>query len=606
MHELVCIQGTNKGRSWHLTDVPLLLGRGDDCDIRLTDSIVSRQHCRLVCQDGLVHFEDLDSRNPALLNGQPASDTVLQTGDELAVGPNLFMLTTVESGPDQEETADKKVTDSVTTQALLVLSSQSEREARPQTVQDLLVLHRLHAQLGRCCTIHELLMELEGHLQERLHPAVFWLARVDGNGDLNSVFKGCSAHEPESETPLISMRKALETRQALLLPASGRKNCGRIQRSLLVAPILFGGSVLSVLAVESNGKVGTYMESDLNFLMLLARILAPCAFAIEVIERYGNPNSAGVATGGRIRLVGKSRAISHVRAMIARTAGSNLPVLILGETGTGKELVARSLHEQSTRADAPLVVVNCAAIPRDLFESQLFGYEKGAFTGADKAFPGLMAQADGGTLFLDEVGDLSLDNQARILRAIESSSFRRIGALSDVDVDVRIIAATNKKITQAVMAGAFREDLYHRLNVFEIQVPPLRSRKADIPELCKFFFQMTKLTASHPIQGIDTEVLDYLSARSWPGNVRELRNCILRAVHVAGGNRITLTDVAGPDATTAAGLEKRRLLTLKEAEKQHISHILDQCHGNVRKAAKVLKVGRSSLYRKLVEHNIGR
>lgn len=241
-------------------------------------------------------------------------------------------------------------------------------------------------------------------------------------------------------------------------------------------------------------------------------------------------------------IIGKSAAIEHVRTLIEKVAPSEARVLITGENGTGKELVARWLHEKSNRSSAPFVEVNCAAIPSELIESELFGHEKGAFTSAIKQRHGKFEQADGGTLFMDEIGDMSLSAQAKVLRALQESRISRVGSDRDVDVNVRVIAATNKNLREEIARGNFREDLYHRIGVIVIKVPPLRERAEDIPLLIEHFIGKICEEYDLPTKSISREALDTLKRMPWSGNIRELRNVVERLI-VLSGNEITAEDI---------------------------------------------------------------
>lgn len=241
-------------------------------------------------------------------------------------------------------------------------------------------------------------------------------------------------------------------------------------------------------------------------------------------------------------IIGSSNAIGNVRQVVERIAAFDTRTLITGENGTGKELVARWLHAKSRRASGPFVEVNCAAIPSELIESELFGHERGAFTSAVKQRKGKFEQANGGTLFMDEIGDMSLSAQAKVLRALQENKISRVGSDKDVTVDVRVVAATNKDIRAEIARGNFREDLYHRLGVILIKVPPLRERSGDIPELVNYF--VDKIADEHGMQRkeVDREALDALSAMPWSGNIRELRNVVERLM-ILSGDRITADDV---------------------------------------------------------------
>ena len=241
-------------------------------------------------------------------------------------------------------------------------------------------------------------------------------------------------------------------------------------------------------------------------------------------------------------MIGESPAIQHIREMIDKVAPTDARVLIVGSNGTGKELVARNLHQKSNRSSMPYIEVNCAAIPSELIESELFGHEKGSFTSAIKQHKGKFEQADGGTLFLDEIGDMSLAAQAKVLRVLQEKKLSRVGSDKDINVDVRVLAATNKNLKEEIEKGNFREDLYHRLSVIVIQVPSLDDRKSDIPLLVEHFIgQICAETGMHP-RSIDKDAMDLLINKSWTGNIRELRNVVERLL-ILSGDRITASDV---------------------------------------------------------------
>jgi two-component system nitrogen regulation response regulator NtrX len=302
-------------------------------------------------------------------------------------------------------------------------------------------------------------------------------------------------------------------------------------------------------------------------------------------------------------LIGDSPAIHELRQQIAGVAPTQGRVLILGENGTGKELVARTIHAQSLRRDEPFVEMNCAAIPEELIESELFGHVRGSFTGAVDTKPGRFVQADGGTLFLDEIGDMSLKTQAKVLRVLQEQAFEPVGG-STIRVDVRVIAATNKDLKSEIAAGRFREDLYFRLAVVPIRVPPLRERAADIPALARHFVEHFSRQYGRP-RRLATDSFAALTAYRWPGNVRELRNLLERLVILAPAEEIGRADVLqvlGPEVEGAIG-PFRECATLREGrerfERQFILMKLREAGGNVVRAAELLGLERSHLYRKM-------
>jgi DNA-binding NtrC family response regulator len=290
----------------------------------------------------------------------------------------------------------------------------------------------------------------------------------------------------------------------------------------------------------------------------------------------------------------------ELKNRIVRVAKASGCVLVRGESGCGKELVARALHRASPRADRPMLSVNCAAIPRDLMESQLFGHRKGAFTGADADHSGWFQQADTGTLFLDEVGELTPEGQAKLLRVLEGHPFLPVGAQREVQVDVRLIAATNRDLAEFVQDGRFREDLYYRLMVFELVIPPLRERAEDVPLLVDYFFSHFRRQHGRPNLQFSEAALAKLQAYQWPGNVRQLRNVIDSAVVMAEGDSILPEDLGLRDVASG-GLESLRM---DYWERKLIQEALKRTGGNIPAAAQLLGIGRATLYRKVDEYSL--
>ena len=307
----------------------------------------------------------------------------------------------------------------------------------------------------------------------------------------------------------------------------------------------------------------------------------------------------------RLHIVGQAPAIKLLLQQVRRIAKVDAPVLICGESGTGKELVAQAIRTASSRAGGPFVVVNCGAIPASLIQSELFGHEKGSFTGADRMRRGLFESADGGTLFLDEIGDLPLEMQTNLLRFLQESTIDRVGSVKPVHVDVRVIAATNVDLELAVAKGAFRKDLYYRLNVLPISVPPLRERGEDIMLLAEHYFDKLARDRGHTLKGFSRSAMNAIVAHDWPGNVRELINRVRRAMVLAEGRLIKPADL-GLESFEA---EVERKIPLDQArmnaEKMAIAESLMAAGHNVSSAAKQLKISRMTLYRLMAKHNIG-
>ncbi len=323
-------------------------------------------------------------------------------------------------------------------------------------------------------------------------------------------------------------------------------------------------------------------------------------------------------TGGesaRHGIIGQSAAIVGVYSILDRVADTPTTVLVTGESGTGKELVARALHEGSSRRERPFIKVNCAAIPHDLMESELFGYEKGAFTGAVASKPGRFELASGGTLFLDEIGTIPIEMQVKLLRALQESEFERVGGIKTIHVDVRLVAATNSDLKKEIAAGHFREDLYYRLNVVPIHLPPLREREQDTLLLARHFVKKFDARLGKRVEGLEPEVDRALLSYPWPGNIRELENVIERAVLFCDGERIRLQDLppevredknVPPPSSSATpmpgdGLKEQVKAAMSRLERELIVHALDQTGGNVTHAARLLKISRKGLQLKMKE-----
>ncbi len=325
--------------------------------------------------------------------------------------------------------------------------------------------------------------------------------------------------------------------------------------------------------------------------------------------------------GARFGIIGKSSQLTELFSVLERVADSPTTVLITGESGTGKELVARALHDHSSRKGKPFIKVNCAAIPKELIESELFGYERGAFTGAVSSKPGRFELANGGTLFLDEIGEIPIEMQVKLLRALQESEFERVGGIKTMRVDVRLVAATNRDLKKLIAAGAFREDLFYRLNVVSIRLPALRERREDIALLADHFLSKFNARLRKDVQGIDRDALDALGAHAWPGNIRELENVLERAVLFCDAPNLRLDDLPGevrgiggaPVAIAAdgsvdvalpadgGGLKEHVKVAMTRLERELVSRALQQTGGNVTHAARLLKISRKGLQLKMKE-----
>ena len=300
-------------------------------------------------------------------------------------------------------------------------------------------------------------------------------------------------------------------------------------------------------------------------------------------------------------IVGDSPQMQKIFELVRTVAPTDATVLIRGESGTGKELVARAIHAHSRRRYFPLIPVNCGALAEGILESELFGHEKGAFTGAHYRRKGKLEMADGGTLFLDEIGNIAMKTQMDLLRALETKQFTRLGGNEVVKTDFRVICATNRNLESAVQDGSFREELYYRINVFSISLPPLRERKSDIPFLVRHFVAKFVLAMAKPIQEVSSEALDLLMHYSWPGNVRELENAVERAMVVGRPPRLEVADFS---LHLDNGLQRPASDTLDEMEKTHIRAVLERHHWNITHSAEALRINRVTLYNKIKKYGL--
>ena len=303
------------------------------------------------------------------------------------------------------------------------------------------------------------------------------------------------------------------------------------------------------------------------------------------------------------KIIGSSKAIQSVLDLVSKVAGNDVTVLITGESGTGKEMVATAINSESQRRNKPYLKMNCAAIPSELLESQLFGHERGAFTGAISRQEGCFKRANGGSLFLDEIGDMAMMTQTKLLRVLQEQEFERIGGSSTIKVDVRIMAATNKSLLEEIKNGRFREDLYYRLNVVEIHIPPLRERIEDIPEIVESFLDEFREKYNKQDLEISKNAMSVLTAYSWPGNVRELRNDIERATVLSRGNVIEMDDfpdkIRQPSKLSDDSIVEDRIYTMAEMERMYAQKVLEYAGGNKLKAARLLDIDPKTLRTKL-------
>ncbi len=439
----------------------------------------------------------------------------------------------------------------------------------------------------------------------------------------------------------LNMRRVLEAMlrregYEVITAANGQEALGGMKAGIhtvitdLKMPVLDGMALLKKLSVDypdvpvvmitAHGSVENAVEAvklgAFDYLEKpfeqeqIRQVVAKAMNTFTLARQNARPEEPSVR--GRFRLVGQSPAIMQIFAVVEKVANTPSTVLITGESGTGKELIARALHENSSRHGGPFIKINCAAIPKTLMESELFGYEKGAFTGAVGAKPGRFELAHGGTLFLDEIGEIPVEMQVKLLRVLQESEFERVGGIRTIKVDVRLVTATNRDLLQDIADGSFREDLYYRLNVVPIHIPPLRERREDIPLLVDHFLAKFNDRLKKQIGSVSADAVSRLVSYHWPGNIRELENMMERTMLFCERPEIQASDLppeiaglpAAALAAAAAGagsLKEAVRAETERVERELIQKALDETGGNVTQAARKLKISRKSLQTKMKE-----
>lgn len=595
------------------------IGRSSENQIVLNDALVSRQHAELNVSDGDVILRDIGGKNPIRVNGEELKgDCRLADGDLISIGQTELRIEfheTAGTGPvrvvaDGKATFDPGI-EGITIDAATVVFGESAPDATASG--------KVYRRLARLYNLSAELLSVED--DEGLYDLVlttatrelgaqrgFLALAADDSSVEEEPFHVVRFWDPDNEEQArtLEMSESIlhhiqREKQAVLVrdvPDSGDFGASVIDlniRSFVCSPLLHRDRSLGIVYVDTRGATEQFDRSDLEFLSALGRMAGMSLENLRIhssLQRENEKLRSFVSGGGK--LVGSSESIKHVLTLVEKVAPRDASVLVGGENGTGKELVARAIHQRSGRKDKPFVAVNCAAIPPNLVESELFGYEKGAFTGANRSTEGKFELADGGTLFLDEIGETPLEMQVKVLRALQERTYYRVGGKEEVHVDIRVIAATNTDLKRAIEDGDFREDLYFRLAVVIIDVPPLRERGNDVQEIADYLLNQ----GGSPIE-LTKATRDCLQNYHWPGNVRELRNVLEQAVILGDGKRIVPSDLPPHVGKTGRGKMVFGLKTLAEIERRYIERILEETQGNKAKAASILGISRETLYQKL-------
>jgi Nif-specific regulatory protein len=587
-----------------------LIGRGTDCHISLPDPICSRVHAVISRNGEAWTICDSGSRNGTSVNGQKIDEATVVDGNTVRVGGTEFQFHETEEPPTAKGD-DPQVMQTIV-QDLPIAVQQSHEEAlaglpSAEQVKELMLLYQLCIRLlgsGDPNRVVEVALDL---LQKRTGAAVVGFLSVNDDGGLQP--KVVIPQEAASRVTLNQSLTELVSRQGhavwIANQATGKDALGHFADGVC-APLVrrtVDGERTTIGAIHVYLQAGRFRQSDFDFIISVANLVAIALVrALELTSLQSDYQRLVEKSPGHSELIGECAPMRELKTKITRVAKAPGCVLVRGESGTGKEVVARAIHRASPRADRPMVSVNCAAIPADIMESQLFGHKAGSFTGADRDHVGYFQQADLGTLFLDEIGELPLEGQAKLLRILEGHPFLPVGATKEVQVDVRLIAATNQDLQKYVREKRFREDLYYRLSVFELYLPPLRDRSSDIGLLVDFFLDHFRKLHGRPTLGLTAPAREKLLAYRWPGNVRQLRNVLDSAVVLAEENTIRPSDLALRD-TGSSDLDT---LEIEHWERKLIAEALTRSSGNVPEAAKLLGIGRATLYRKIEQYHIER
>ncbi len=571
----------------------LRIGRHESNDLVLDDSQVSRRHATLTRNEKVWELQDNGSRHGVLCNGVSMVNGVVRDGDKIQIGNVLLEV----HESDERTIVHHQVT-----------------EARPATGpldRRLALLFDVSRAIGSMGDTDAML----GEMLEAIVEVLGCERALVGLGDAErGITRRFSRTRGRAGADIVVGRSVIDTtlvrRESVIVRDSENEARLRtLQRegimSAMAVPLGLSTRPMGLLYVDDRRKSGQFGQEDLVYLTALGHLVAA---ALESAERFQRVEAIAESLGGATaEIIGTSDVMNRLRSSITKYgAAGHTNVLIRGESGTGKELVARGVHESSVRVSKPFVTLNCAAIPEAMLESELFGHEKGAFTGAVAKKRGKFALADGGTLFLDEIGDLALPAQAKLLRALQEGEIQAVGAEQAFHVDVRVVSATHKDLLKEIQAGRFREDLYYRLAVVEIDVPPLRERGDDVALIAHALMCRSCATMGKRLDGFTDAAASALARHSWPGNVRELRNEIERAVINADGPRIDADDLsprlgaARPKPNEPRGRSlAEQFAELEPTEKMLVEQAMAQAKGNLSEAARLLGITRIMMRRRV-------
>jgi transcriptional regulator with GAF, ATPase, and Fis domain len=640
---LAAISGPLRDSVFPFQDGSLTIGREMSNQLILNDSLVSPQHCKLTIEsDGACVVRDLESTSGTFVNGLPVTDRILVTGDQVVVGGSVFAFHNEETKENETGTIILSETAKAVSEAAAKtrLRGEDVRYLQPdalaalpsgeRTARDLQTLVKISTAIGSIRDVESLQWQLLGMIfdvvpaergailvgsdPEEFSSVVAWdrvagpqhavpvdreLARQvleEGVAILSNEKNGASAISKSEELDEDESDDSDAEVRNVAVSEAGKPAV----HSLMCVPLLNLDKAIGLVYLDTTSPTARFTNEDLQLVTAIAGIASMALESARQVEWLGSENQ-------RLRaevdldhdMVGDSKPMRDVYQLIERVATTDSTVLVYGESGTGKELCARAVHRNSPRRDQPFVAINCAALTESLLESELFGHERGAFTGAVTQKRGQLEMANTGTIFLDEMGEISSALQAKLLRVLQERDFMRVGGTRSLPLNIRVIAATNKDLLQATRQGTFREDLYYRLNVVAITMPSLRDHKEDIPQLANYFAAKYAEKCNRQIMGVSPDAGTLLKQYDWPGNIRELENAIERAVVLGSSGMILPEDL--PETLHETPAQSMRSSTYHEAvrqiKRQLILTAMDQSEGKITEAARLLGVHANYLHR---------
>lgn len=618
---LIPVAGPLEKTTISLLEDEVSVGRDSSNSISIRDYSVSRRHCVIKRDSESFKILDLESANGTFVNDLPAGEQLLKHGDQIGIGRALFLFQFVEGEHDGTHSSVELSDDELNRPATTQLPSKDAVYLKPDAVKaalgnggriarDLNALLKISTMLSTVRQLAQLETTLLQTLLETIPADRGAILRVHENSEEVVASYGTDKI-PRPQQPIRISRsvvqKVMRKGVAILcVDVRDDQSLGDAEslfaaqvHSLLCVPLIIRDRVAGLIYLDTSNR-GIVLDE--GHLQLVTAVGSIAAVAIENVQHLewlqGENQRLHQQVNLEHNMIGESPRMRDVYRFIERVAPASTTVLIRGESGTGKELVAHAIHSNSDRSAKQFVAINCAVLSEPLLESELFGHEKGAFTGAVAQKRGRLEVADGGTLFLDEVGELAPATQAKLLRVLQERQFERLGSTRSINVDVRIIAATNRNLEEAIKSGRFRDDLYYRLNVISLTLPPLRERRDDIPLLAYYFIEKYSKKCKRLVNGISPEARACLVAYDWPGNVRELENTIERAI-VLGNTEVIVPEDLPESLLTGSAPQKLPDYheAVNEMKKKIIQGAIEQAGGNYTQAAKLLGIHSTNLHR---------